>query len=240
MSMAYSASSLPTYGEYQINEGCWRAASTFYFQTQHGWGANPSSDGIPTGFTLIGRPNFWGQYTHGSLGYGRCASTYYTNDKFAIDYPLNRGDYVFSPFEKGTVTFAGRNYSHANYGVFVVVRSSNGKYVSISGHLNALAYGITPGAVVTADTVIGYAGNTGDPGVPVGEVHTHRAFYRYPGFNPDGSPYGGRGLQAVYHHYLGRPGVRPGGVYRFGAVAPDYSATCREGIVCGEGYRISN
>ena len=115
MSMAYSASSLPTYGEYQINEGCWRAASTFYFQTQHGWGANPSSDGIPTGFTLIGRPNFWGQYTHGSLGYGRCASTYYNNDKFAIDYPLNRGDYVFSPFEKGTVKFAGRKYSQANY-----------------------------------------------------------------------------------------------------------------------------
>ena len=39
---------------------------------------------------------------------------------------------------------------------------------------------------------------------------------------------------------LGRPGVRPGGVFRYGAVAPNYSALCREGITCGEGYRIRN
>lgn len=53
--------SRPVYAEYQIGEGCWRADSRFYFQTQHGWGANSSpSDGIPTDFSIVGRPNYWG------------------------------------------------------------------------------------------------------------------------------------------------------------------------------------
>ena len=215
--MALAASSVPVYGEAQIEEGCWRSASTFFYQTQHGYGANRSAyDGIATGYSILGRPNFWGQYTHGSLGYGRCASTYYTNDKFAVDYPLNRGDYVFSPFESGTVTFAGRNTSHANYGIFVIIKASNGKYVSTSAHLSSLAAGIKPGATVTADSVIGYAGDTGDPSIPVGEPHLHQAFYRYPSFKTDGSPYGGQGLQAIYHHYVGTAAGTGPGVYQFG------------------------
>ena len=157
------------------------------------------------------------------MGYGRCASTYYTNDKYAIDYPLNRGDVVFSPFAKGTVVFAGRNYSHRNYGLFVVIRDPGGRYVSMSAHLNSLAAGIYKGKTVYASTVIGYAGNTGDPSIPVGEVHLHQAFYRYPSLRTDGSPYGGRGLQVIYHRYTGCPRTaarecgpyRPGGVYAF-------------------------
>jgi hypothetical protein len=231
--MALAASSVPVYGESQIEEGCWRSASTFFYQTQHGYGANRSAyDGIATGFTLIGRPNYWGQYTHGSLGYGRCASPYYTNDKFAVDYPLNRGDYVFSPFKSGTVTFAGRNTSHANYGIFVVIKDANGKYVSMSAHLSSLAAGIRPGAAVTADTVIGYAGDTGDPSIPVGEVHLHQAFYRYPSFKTDGSPYGGQGLQAIYHNYVGTAAGTGPGVYQFG-----WSKTTTQ---LTKGDRISN
>ncbi len=230
---ALAASSVPTYGESQIEEGCWRSASTFFYQTQHGYGANRSAyDGIATGYSIIGRPNFWGQYTHGDLGYGRCASTYYTNDKFAVDYPLNKGDYVFSPFKNGTVTFAGRNTSHANYGIFVVIKDANGKYVSMSAHLSSLAAGIRPGAAVTADTVIGYAGDTGDPSIPVGEPHLHQAFYRYPDFKTDGSPYGGAGLQAIYHHYVGTAAGTGPGVYQFG-----WSHTTTQ---LTEGDRISN
>ena len=207
-------STTPVYAEYQIGEGCWRADSSTYVQTQHASGANASSgDGIPTGFTVLGRPNFWGENTHGNLGYGRCNSAIHTNDKFAVDYPLNRGDLVFSSVTEGTVVFAGRNYSHKNYGLMVVIRDANGRYVNLSGHLNSLASGIAKDKKVYADTIIGYAGNTGDPSLPVGEVHLHQAFYRYPKFNTDGSPYGGQGLQTVYHHYAGIPGVRVGGVY---------------------------
>jgi murein DD-endopeptidase MepM/ murein hydrolase activator NlpD len=162
---------------------------------------------------------------------------------YAIDYPLALGDVVFSPFRGGTVTFAGRNYSHKHYGVFVVIKADNGEYVSMSAHLNGLAAGIRKGARVTNSTVIGYAGNTGDLSIPADPPHVHQAFYRYPMYNSDGSPYGGAGLQVVYHHYTGTAARKAGyssGAYRYGLTKPNYNATCREGISCGEGYAISN
>lgn len=243
---ASSGTRVPSYEERRIAEGCWTAASNFFFQTQQGKKANSrADDGIRTGWTVIGRPNFWGQYTHGNLGYGRCDEPNYTNDKFAVDYPMNKGDVVFSPFKSGTVTFAGRNYSHQDYGIFVTIRSSNGKYVSLTAHLNGLAPGVRRGARVTEDTIIGFAGDSGGPNVPVGEVHFHQAFYRKPSYTPDGAPYGGAGLQAVYYHYAGTAARKAGytvssGVYRFGAVEPDYRANCNERATCGEGYAISN
>lgn len=232
-------------GETRIAEGCWSADPRFFFQTQHGKYANKRWGSKWTGWTIIGRPNFWGQYTHGNLNYGRCVSTYYTNDKFAIDYPLGRGDVVFSPFRRGTVMFAGRNTSHKNYGIFVVVKADNGKYVSMSAHLNGLANGIRRGKVVTNDTIIGFAGDTGDPSIPVGETHLHQAYYRYPRYLQDGSPYGGAGLQVIYHRYYGTAARKAGytvssRVYTFGAVTPNYKATCSERNVCGKGYRIGN
>ncbi|QIN81730.1 peptidoglycan DD-metalloendopeptidase family protein [Rubrobacter tropicus] len=228
-------------GEAQISEGCWRANSDFFVQTQHGLYANSrSDDGIPTGRTVIGKPNYWGQYTHGNLGYGRCASDYYTNDKFAVDYPMNRGDALWSPFKCGRVTFAGRNESHKNYGIFVVIKSCHNKYVSMSAHLNALKRGISRGDNVSNSTVIGFAGDTGDPSIPVGRVHLHQAFYRYPKYLQDGSPYGGRGLQVVRHRFVGTSvNAKSPGIYSFGWKHDD-GATCRRGIICGKGYKISN
>lgn len=208
--------SVPYYNEYAIAEGCWTATSTFFVQTQHGMYANSRWGAGYRGWTIIGRPNFWNQYTHGSLGYGRCASGYYTNDKFAIDYPLAVGDVVFSPFRGGTVTFAGRNYTHADYGIFVSIRAGNGKYVNLSGHLSGLARGIYRGAHVTDESIIGYAGATGGGNIAVGEPHLHSAYYRYPSFTRDGSPYGGRGLQVVYHHYVGTAAGTGKGVYKYG------------------------
>ncbi len=200
-------------GESRIAGGCWRANRTFYVQTQHGRYANRRpGDGIPTGYARVGRPNYWNEYTHGRLGYGRCTSNYYTNDKFAVDYRLQHGDYVFSPVKRGTVKFAGRNRTHKDYGIFVVIKASNGKYVSLSAHLDALRRGLNRGDRVTNKSVIGYAGDTGGGSIPVGPVHLHQAFYRYPKFLRDGSPYGGAGLQVVRHHYV----RGEGGVYKFG------------------------
>jgi murein DD-endopeptidase MepM/ murein hydrolase activator NlpD len=212
-----SASGVPVYDEKRIREECWRAESTFFFQTQHGMYANGGSgDGIATGYTVVGRPNYWGEYTHGDFGYGRCTSKIYTNDKFAVDYPLASGDVIFSPFRRGKVTFAGRNNSHKDYGTLVAIRADNGKYVSLSAHLSGLARGIERGARVTDETIIGYAGETGGPDVPAGEPHLHQAYYRYPRYTPDGSPYGGAGLQVVYHRYVGIAAGTGPGVYKFG------------------------
>jgi murein DD-endopeptidase MepM/ murein hydrolase activator NlpD len=231
-------------GEVRIAEGCWRADPRYYVQTQHGYKANSNpNDGIPTGWSPIGIPNFWGQYTHGNLGYGRCTEPYYTNDKYAVDYPLNRYDYVFSPFSCGRVTFAGRNRTHADYGIFVSIRACNGKYVNLTGHLVALRKGLNRGDKVTRDTVIGYAGNTGGS-VPVGRVHIHTAFYRYPKANADGSPYGGAGLQITRNRYVGTAARRMGiqvssNAYDYAYLDPNGSY-CREKVRCGERRRVSN
>jgi murein DD-endopeptidase MepM/ murein hydrolase activator NlpD len=213
---ALGASATASTDEVQLSEGCWRAASWFFFQTQHGMYANKRWGASYTGWTQIGIPNYWGEYTHGDYGYGRCISKIYTNDKFAIDYPLGRGDVVFSPFKRGTVTFAGRNNTHKDYGILVSIKSDDGKYVNLSAHLNGLASGIYRGAKVTDATIIGYAGNTGGPDIPVGQTHLHQSYYRYPRYNPDGSPYGGAGLQVVYHHYAGDATSTGPGVYKFG------------------------
>jgi murein DD-endopeptidase MepM/ murein hydrolase activator NlpD len=199
--------------ERRIAGGCWRADPDFFFQTQHGSRANANpNDGIRKGWTIVGRPNYWDEYTHGRLGYGRCDRRFYTNDKFAVDYPLDRGDVIFSPFRRGTVTFAGRNVTHKDYGILVVIKASNGKYVSLSGHLSGLARGIRRGAKVDRRTVIGFAGKTGGGDIPVGPVHLHQAFYRYPSYNRDGSPYGGAGLQVTRYQYF----RGDGGVYTLG------------------------
>ena len=201
--------------EIPIEEGCWQADPDFFFQTQYGSTANANpDDSIPTGWSIVGRPNYWDEYTHGRLEYGRCDKRRYTNDKFAVDYPLDRGDAVFSPFSRGTVTFAGRNITHKDYGIFVSIEAANGKYVNLSGHLSGLAPGIKRGAEVDRNTVIGFAGKTGGGRIPVGSVHLHQAYYRYPTYTSDGAPYGGAGLKVVDHHFY----RGDNGVYRFGWV----------------------
>jgi murein DD-endopeptidase MepM/ murein hydrolase activator NlpD len=239
----YSASAT---GERRLVGGCWQANSAFWVQVQHGPTANSDSgDSIPTGWSRIGVPNYWGQYTHGDLGYGRCIERYYANDKFAVDYPMDRGDPVWSPFDCGRVTFAGRNETHIDYGILVSIKSCNGRYVNLTSHFSALRSGLDKGDMVDRDTVLGYAGRTGGPLIPVGQVHFHQAFYRYPEQNPDGSPYGGQGLQIIRHHYVGTAARAKGisvssHVYEYGKVRPDYKVYCREGLTCGEGYKISN
>lgn len=201
------------YRERRIEEGCWRANPAFFVQVQHGrYATRDRNDGMPTGHSRAGTPNYWGQYTHGNLGYGRCNEPGWANDKFAVDYRLNAGDFLYSPFKCGRVTFAGRNTTHRDYGRIVVIRSCGGKYVSLSAHLSGLRRGISKGDRVYAGNVIGYAGKSGGGRIPVGPVHLHQAFYRYPKYNPDGSPYGGTGLQVTHLRYS----RGDGGIHRFG------------------------
>jgi murein DD-endopeptidase MepM/ murein hydrolase activator NlpD len=232
-------------GERRIAGGCWQAPPRFFVQTQHGWGANDDRGGIPKGWSRIGVPNFWGQYTHGNLGYGRCNEPNWANDMYAVDYPLDRGNLVFSPFSCGKVTFAGRNQSHADYGIFVSIRACNGKYVNLSAHLSGLRRGLSRGDKVTRSTVLGYAGNTGGGNIPVGQIHLHTAFYRFPKMTSDGAPYGGAGLQITRNRYVGTAArqrnlqVRSH-AYDYARVKPR-TVFCREGSMrCGISYMVSN
>jgi hypothetical protein len=76
--------------------------------------------------------------------------------------------------------------------------------------------GIRKGRELTEESTIGYAGATGGPNFSVGYSHLHRAFYRKPRYNRDGSPYGGQGQKVLYHHYAGTAAGSEAGVYRFG------------------------
>jgi hypothetical protein len=76
--------------------------------------------------------------------------------------------------------------------------------------------GIRKGREVTEESTIGYAGATGGPNFPVGYPHLHRAFYRKPRYNRDGSPYGGQGQEVLYHHCAGTAAGSETSVYRFG------------------------
>ncbi len=204
--------------EFELEEGCFRAPSSLFVQTQHGMFANARFGPEFTGFTIIGRPNFWGGFSHGALGLGRCVSDFFTNDFFAIDYPLDFGDAVFCPFGSGTVTFAGRNVSHEDYGIFVSIQTEHEgvRYVNLSGHLISLAEGIVPGATVTDQDIIGFAGDTGGGNFPVGEPHLHSAFYREPSFTFDDAPFGGQGLQVIFYHFVGTAAGTGPGVAQFG------------------------
>jgi hypothetical protein len=238
---------VPEEEEFRLNDGCFRADSRFFVQTQHGKFANSRFGPELTGWTFVGRPNFWGHFTHGALGFGRCVSGGFTNDLFAIDYPLAMGDTVFCPFKRGTVRFVGRSDSHINYGIMVVIEATapNGsRYVSMSAHLSGLARGIVRGAQVTDETVIGFADATGDPGsIPVGEPHLHQAFYRNPSFvfipgqGFTGPPFGGQGLQVIYHHFEGDARGSGPGVYKLDRTTHAPST----GTVPSSGrFRISN
>ncbi|HET7271375.1 MAG TPA: M23 family metallopeptidase [Rubrobacter sp.] len=237
---------VPEEEEVQINEGCFRADSRFFVQTQHGKFANSQLGPEETGWTVVGRPNFWGHFSHGALGFGRCVSGRFTNDLFAIDYPLAVGDAVFCPFKRGTVKFVGRSESHRNYGIMVIIEAvapSGNRYVSMSAHLSGLADGIVRGAQVTDETVIGFADATGHPSIPVGEPHLHQAFYRNPNFvfipgqGPTGPPFGGQGLQVIYHHFVGDARGSGPGVYKLDRTThfPDTGTVPSSGR-----FRISN
>ena len=45
--------------EVQLKEGCWKAASGYFFQTQHGMYANQRWGAAYTGWTKISIPNYW-------------------------------------------------------------------------------------------------------------------------------------------------------------------------------------
>ncbi len=188
-------------GEYQLADGCWAQPTTFFIQTTHSWDANSHEN---PGWSRMGTPNFWGENTHGNWGLGKCTSTYYTNDYYAIDYYLNTGDRLYNPFKEGYVTYAGWDPDNWwNYGRMVVIKNPSGKFWSLSAHMSGI--NVSAGQYVTDATLIGWAGSTGyaDP-----YPHVHQVFYRY-AQTSYGRPYGGQGVRQTALTFLGNGG----GVY---------------------------
>lgn len=183
------------WNEFAMGDGCWGQPSDLFLQTTHSRDANGS------GWSRMGTPNFFGDNTHGNWGLGRCASGFYTNDLYAIDYYLRPGDRLYSPMADGYVTYAGWDpEGWWNYGKMVVIVSPNGKYFSLSAHLSYV--NVVPGQRVNANTLIGWAGSTG---YAAPYPHVHQAYYRF-AQTSRGRPYGGRGMMPTRLRYLGAGG----------------------------------
>ena len=230
-------------GEKEIAEGCFQADPRFWVQTQHGKHANEDRwKGRRPGWTRIGLYNYWGEYTHGNLGYGRCptTATRTTSSPSTISWG---GETLSSPPSRVAPSGSpgGKKTPTKNYGISVVIETehSNERYVSMPAHPSGLQDWVRKGASVNEDKIIGFAGNTGDPSIPAGDPYLHQAFYRNPDYI-DGGPYGGEGLQVVRHHFMGTAARDAnGGVYTFGRKRKSDN-TCRASIVCGKGYSKSN
>lgn len=127
--------------------------------------------------------SWWGQNYH-----VRKCEPYLLNQYYANDWPAHKNANVYSAL-KGTVEWAGWDYydseGYYTLGNYVVVRDGN--YRAIMAHLTSIAAGITWGASVGMNTVIGYAGKTGGPW----DEHVHSRVAYGESLTSSGQPYGG-------------------------------------------------
>jgi murein DD-endopeptidase MepM/ murein hydrolase activator NlpD len=127
--------------------------------------------------------SWWGQNFH-----IRKCEPYLLNQFYANDWPAHKNANVYSAL-KGTVEWAGWDYydseGYYTLGNYVVVR--NGSYRAIMAHLTSIASGITWGATVGMNTIIGYAGKTGGPW----DEHVHSRVAYGESLTSSGQPYGG-------------------------------------------------
>ncbi|HEU4561076.1 MAG TPA: M23 family metallopeptidase [Longimicrobium sp.] len=149
--------------------------------------------------------SWWGQGYH-----VRKCDPYLLNQFYANDWPAHRNANVYSAL-KGTVEWAGWDYYDAEgfytLGNYVVVR--NGSYRAIMAHLTSIAPGITWGASVGMNTVIGYAGKTGGPW----DEHVHSRVAYGESLTYNGQPYGGNTVWPTRLRCVSCRANDPGDIY---------------------------
>jgi hypothetical protein len=127
--------------------------------------------------------SWWGQNYH-----IRKCEPFLLNQFYANDWPVHLGGNVY-PAIVGRVEWAGWdvNDSEGYYtlGRYVVVR--NGSYRALMAHLSSIAPGISWGASVGMNTIIGYAGRSGGPW----DEHVHSRVAYGESLTSFGQPYGG-------------------------------------------------
>ncbi|HEX8276297.1 MAG TPA: M23 family metallopeptidase [Longimicrobiaceae bacterium] len=149
--------------------------------------------------------SWWGQGYH-----VRKCNPYLLNQFYANDWPAHKNANVYSAL-KGTVEWAGWDYydseGYYTLGNYVVVR--NGSYRAIMAHLTSVASGITWGATVGMNTVIGYAGKTGGPW----DEHVHARVAYGESLTYNGQPYGGNTVWPTRLRCVSCRANDPGDVY---------------------------
>lgn len=164
----------------------WDATNRFYsgYTTSYSGTYYNMRPGDPGWSAMSGNYGSW----WGSGYHVRKCDPYLLNQFYANDWPVHRNGNVYSAL-KGTVEWAGWDYydseGYYTLGNYVVVR--NGSYRAIMAHLTSIAGGITWGATVGMNTVIGYAGKTGGPW----DEHVHSRVAYGESLTYNGQPYGG-------------------------------------------------
>lgn len=158
--------------------------------------------------------SWWGQNYH-----RRKCDAYYLNQYYANDWPVHKNGNVY-PAIIGRVEWAGWDYydseGYYTLGNYVVVR--NGSYRAIMAHLTSIASGITWGASVGMNTIIGYAGRTGGPW----DEHVHSRVAYGESLTSMGQPYGGSIVWPTYLRCVSCRSSDPGDIYGNGDGQWDY------------------
>ncbi|CAA9313669.1 MAG: hypothetical protein AVDCRST_MAG89-1287 [uncultured Gemmatimonadetes bacterium] len=164
----------------------WDATNKFYsgYTTTYSGTYYNMRPGDPGWSAMSGNyGSWWGQGYH-----VRKCEPYLLNQYYANDWPAHKNANVYSAI-KGTVEWAGWDYydseGYYTLGNYVVVR--NGSYRALMAHLTSVASGITWGASVGMNTIIGYAGKTGGPW----DEHVHSRVAYGESLTYNGQPYGG-------------------------------------------------
>lgn len=180
-----------------IQSGC-----TYYaaiVQTQWASGANN------TGWSTAG-PRFYGEGS-GPGAHVDCNSNTSYNDYYAIDHPLDEWDLIY-PHKYGTVIYAGwADSGWSTLGRMVIIDYGGG-YWGVMTHLKYISYNAQVGNAVWSNTVIGYAGGSGNYQDNYWVVvHLHQSINKDAklSINPDGI-YDGQSARPNGYQYFGNGG----------------------------------
>lgn len=163
-------------------------------QTQWGSGAND------TGQSTAG-PYFFGEGTHQG-----CDDDWSYNDHYALDHPLDEWDLIY-PHRSGTVIFsdwAGGGWK--TLGRMVVIDYGGGSW-GVMAHLRYISYRAEVGKQVDENTIIGYAGGSGDYRDDYWGVHLHQSVNKDAKLSTNpGGIYDGQSARPIGYQYSGNGG----------------------------------
>lgn len=146
-------------------------------------------------------PSFYGQGLHVD-----CDSNSNYNDYYALDHPLDEMDLIY-PHKGGTVIFSG--WADAGWKTLgrMVIIDYGGGYWGVMAHLKYIATVAQPGNNVGSNTVIGYAGGSGDYQDNYWGVHLHQSINKDAqlSLNPNGI-YDGQSARPNGYQYFGGGG----------------------------------
>lgn len=106
-----------------------------------------------------------------TMRFGDPANWYKEGKHLGVDWAMPKGTPLISVFD-GVISRI-EPYRLVGYGRSVYLRSSDGRFEAIYGHMSQIATWVKPGVTVKEDRIIGLSGNTGTVFGKNGGYHLH-------------------------------------------------------------------